>query len=127
MTPVPLPPAFLRLPIAHRALHDRTQGRIENAPASIRAAVQAGYGIEIDCTTPSSPPGTVVAARAVDVFGPGISAEMAYYETPAGARVFSAGALDFCSSVMTWPVWKLLDNLWEHMVADLPAPPPPPV
>jgi N,N-dimethylformamidase beta subunit-like protein len=89
--------------------------------------VVGGYGIEIDCTTPSSPAGTVVAARAVDVFGPGISAEMAYYETPAGARVFSAGALDFCSSVMTWPVWKLLDNLWEHMVSDLPAPPPPPV
>jgi hypothetical protein len=27
--------------------------------------------------------------------------------------------------VMTWPVWKLLENLWEHMVSDLPAPPPP--
>jgi glycerophosphoryl diester phosphodiesterase len=48
MTPVPLPAAFLRLPIAHRALHDRAQGRIENSPAAIKAAVAAGYGIEID-------------------------------------------------------------------------------
>lgn len=45
---VPLPPGFLRLPIAHRALHDRKVGRIENSPAAIRAAVEAGYGIEID-------------------------------------------------------------------------------
>lgn len=45
---VPLPPAFFRHPIAHRALHDRTQRRPENSPAAIRAAVAAGYGIEID-------------------------------------------------------------------------------
>lgn len=48
MTRVPLPASFLRLPIAHRALHDRTQGRIENSPLAIQAAVDAGYGIEID-------------------------------------------------------------------------------
>ena len=48
MTRVPLPEAFLRLPIAHRALHDRAAGRVENSPAAIRAAVAAGYGIEID-------------------------------------------------------------------------------
>jgi glycerophosphoryl diester phosphodiesterase len=48
MTPVPLPEAFLRLPLAHRALHDRGAGRVENAPAAIRAAIAAGYGIEID-------------------------------------------------------------------------------
>lgn len=45
---VPLPASFLRLPVAHRALHDRKAGRIENSPAAIRAAVEAGYGIEID-------------------------------------------------------------------------------
>lgn len=48
MTRVPLPPAFLRLPIAHRALHDRAQRRPENSPAAIRAAIAAGYAIEID-------------------------------------------------------------------------------
>ena len=48
MTRVPLPDSFLKLPIAHRALHDRARGRIENSPAAIRAAVEAGYAIEID-------------------------------------------------------------------------------
>jgi glycerophosphoryl diester phosphodiesterase len=48
MTRVPLPEAFLRLPIAHRALHDRAAGRVENSPTAVRAAVAAGYGIEID-------------------------------------------------------------------------------
>jgi glycerophosphoryl diester phosphodiesterase len=48
MTRVPLPEAFLRLPIAHRALHDRTVGRIENSLSAINAAVKAGYAIEID-------------------------------------------------------------------------------
>lgn len=45
---VPLPPAFLRQPIAHRALHDVAQGRPENSRAAIRAAIAAGYAIEID-------------------------------------------------------------------------------
>lgn len=45
---IPLPPAFLRLPIAHRALHNRAQGRIENSPSAIAAAIDAGYAIEID-------------------------------------------------------------------------------
>ncbi|MFC3084643.1 glycerophosphodiester phosphodiesterase family protein [Tabrizicola soli] len=48
MSRVPLPESFLRLPIAHRALHDRAAGRIENSPAAIRAAVAAGYAIEVD-------------------------------------------------------------------------------
>ncbi|TNF57682.1 MAG: phosphodiesterase [Rhodobacteraceae bacterium] len=43
-----LPEAFLRAPIAHRALHDIAAGRPENSRAAIRAAVAAGYGIEID-------------------------------------------------------------------------------
>ncbi len=43
-----LPAAFLKAPIAHRALHDLAAGRPENAPAAIEAACAAGYGIEID-------------------------------------------------------------------------------
>jgi glycerophosphoryl diester phosphodiesterase len=38
----------MRLPVAHRALHDRAAGRIENSPAAVAAAVAAGYAIEID-------------------------------------------------------------------------------
>lgn len=44
----PLPEAFLRAPIAHRALHDKAAGRPENSLAAIRAAIDKGYGIEID-------------------------------------------------------------------------------
>ena len=44
----PLPAAFLTRPIAHRALHDRAARRPENSRAAIRAAIAAGYGIEID-------------------------------------------------------------------------------
>jgi glycerophosphoryl diester phosphodiesterase len=43
-----LPDAFLKAPIAHRALHDMAAGRPENSPAAIEAACVAGYGIEID-------------------------------------------------------------------------------
>jgi glycerophosphoryl diester phosphodiesterase len=47
MTPS-LPAAFLTVPLAHRALHDDADGRPENSRAAIRAAIAAGYGIEID-------------------------------------------------------------------------------
>ncbi len=47
MTPS-LPHVFMGAPIAHRALHDIRQNRPENSRAAIRAAISAGYGIEID-------------------------------------------------------------------------------
>ena len=74
-----------------------------------------GYGIEIDATAPQSPPGTIVLASIPDLFGPGISAQMSYYETPAGAKVFAAGALDFGGSSTFWPVKRMLDNLWARL------------
>ena len=75
-----------------------------------------GYGIEIDATTPECPPSTYVIADIPDVFGPGLTAQMTYYETPAGARVFSAGALDFGGSIQFCPpVRQLLENLWVHL------------
>jgi glycerophosphoryl diester phosphodiesterase len=40
--------AFLSTPLAHRALHDVNHGRPENSRAAIKAAIAAGYGIEID-------------------------------------------------------------------------------
>lgn len=45
---VQLPVQFLSVPVAHRALHDVTDGRPENSRAAIRAAIDAGYAIEID-------------------------------------------------------------------------------
>ena len=43
-----LHPDFLTKPIAHRALHDIKDGRPENSRAAIKAAIAAGYAIEID-------------------------------------------------------------------------------
>ena len=44
----PLPSEFLAAPIAHRALHDASQGIPENSRAAVRRAMRAGYGIEVD-------------------------------------------------------------------------------
>jgi glycerophosphoryl diester phosphodiesterase len=43
-----LPPAFLTVPLAHRGLHDRAAGIVENSRAAAAAAIAAGYGIECD-------------------------------------------------------------------------------
>jgi hypothetical protein len=103
-------------------LFDKTG--LENG--SLLGETVGGYGIEIDAVTPDSPPGTTVLARIPDLFGPGVSGEMTYYETEAGARVFSAGALDFGGSATFWPVTRMLANLWSHMLESPPAVPAPP-
>jgi hypothetical protein len=74
-----------------------------------------GYGIEVDAMTPDSPPSTIVLAQIPDIFGPGITAQMTYYETPAGAKVFAAGALDFGGSATYSPMKRMLDNLWARL------------
>ncbi len=40
--------AFLKAPLAHRTLHDVRQGRLENSVSGAKAAMAAGYGLEID-------------------------------------------------------------------------------
>ena len=85
------------------------------APGSTFGEFVGGYGIEIDHVTPASPPGTIVLAQIPDLFGPGLTAEMSYYETPAGAKVFAAGALDFGGSASTWPVRRMLESLWDRL------------
>ena len=45
---IPLPDSFLTIPIAHRGLHDHAAGRPENSRAAFVAAIDAGYGIEMD-------------------------------------------------------------------------------
>jgi hypothetical protein len=78
------------------------------------------YGIEIDGTTALSPPGTEVLAEIPNALGvPGLTAQMAYYETPAGARVFSAGALNFGGQIALWPeATKLLENVWQRLTVE---------
>jgi glycerophosphoryl diester phosphodiesterase len=43
-----LPQTLRERPVAHRALHCAVAGRPENSRAAVAAAVEAGYGIEID-------------------------------------------------------------------------------
>jgi hypothetical protein len=73
------------------------------------------YGYEIDIRSPASPPGTVLLASIPDLMGPGRTAEMTYYETPRGAKVFAAGALNFAASVDDPVVARLLDNVWARL------------
>jgi hypothetical protein len=75
------------------------------------------YGIEIDATGPASPPGTIVLARIPDLLGPGKSAEMTYYETTEGAKVFDAGAINFAATATEQPVSTMLGNLWTRLAA----------
>lgn len=43
-----LPQAFYTTPIAHRGFHHRDAGRPENSFAAFQAAIDRGYGIELD-------------------------------------------------------------------------------
>ena len=73
------------------------------------------YGIEVDARTAQSPKGTEVLAQIPSIFGPGKSAEMTYYTTPRGAKVFSAGVMNFGGSAL-WPVVStLMSNLWTEL------------
>jgi glycerophosphoryl diester phosphodiesterase len=46
--PAPLDRAVFVRPIAHRGLHDRAKGRLENTAPAFRAAIDRGYGVECD-------------------------------------------------------------------------------
>ena len=73
------------------------------------------YGIEIDARSAASPPQTRLLATIPDLMGPGRSAEMTYYETPARAKVFAAGALNFAASIGDPVVARLVENLWARL------------
>jgi hypothetical protein len=40
---------------------------------------------------------------------------MTYYESPAGAKVFAAGVLNFAASVGNPAVSRLLENVWARL------------
>jgi hypothetical protein len=74
-------------------------------------------GVEIDQVAGASPHNVRVVAEIPHLFGPGMKAQMSYYETGRGARVFAAGAFHLTRSVTSDPVvWRLLSNLWKRMV-----------
>ena len=73
-----------------------------------------GYGIEIDARAPSSPPGTRVIAELPSIFGPGKTAQMTYYRTRAGAKVFAAGAMYF-EGPQSPATARMSRNLWVKL------------
>ncbi len=44
-----------------------------------------------------------VLAEIPDLLGPGLTAQMTYYETPGGAKVFAAGAFTLAGQVLSEP------------------------
>jgi hypothetical protein len=74
------------------------------------------YGIEIDARSESSPPGTVALAWIPNLIGEH-DAEMTYYETAAGARVFAAGVVNFAASITDPAVSRLVENVWAKLTA----------
>jgi hypothetical protein len=72
------------------------------------------FGIEIDARTRASPRGTVVLAEIPHLVG-GRSAQMTYYETPRGAKVFAFGAFTLGGVATQPPMRQLLENLWARL------------
>jgi hypothetical protein len=73
------------------------------------------YGIEIDARTAASPPQTELLADIPDLLGSGKTAEMTYYETAHGAKVFAAGALNFGASLADPVVARIVENVWDRL------------
>jgi N,N-dimethylformamidase beta subunit-like protein len=102
----------------------RSPWLVRSAPASrwLFAGVQLRNGrefssgnVEIDATASSSPPDIQVVAEIPDLLGPGLTAQMTYYETRNGAQVFAAGAFSLARNVPERPVQQLLANLWRRL------------
>jgi hypothetical protein len=77
--------------------------------------IAGSFGIEIDGRSAASPEGTEVLAEIPDEFGPGLTAQMTYYETPRGAKVFAAGTTNFGGAARQPVVGRLLGNLWTRL------------
>ncbi len=73
------------------------------------------FGIEIDSMTPESPKGTHVLAEIPNGLGSGSTAQMTYYETRSGAKVFSAGAFTLAGHANYEPIATILDNLLRRL------------
>jgi hypothetical protein len=72
-------------------------------------------GIEADHTTSASPRSTRIVAEIPNLFGPGMTADMTYYEKD-GAKVFAAGAFTLAGGTKNQPiVMQLLDNLFDRL------------
>jgi hypothetical protein len=76
-------------------------------------------GVEIDHLAASSPRGVQVLAEIPNLFGPGMTAQMSYYESGEGAKVFAAGAFYFTRLIHFDPVVsRIVSNLWARLATD---------
>jgi hypothetical protein len=77
------------------------------------------FGIEVDGRVQASPRNVQVLAVMGNAFGTGRPAEMTYYETGRGARVFAAGAFTLAGRQARRPqMAQVLSNLLEHLLED---------
>jgi N,N-dimethylformamidase beta subunit-like protein len=84
------------------------------ASSGLQAGSRLGNGgIEVDATTSSSPPTVKVLAELP--WRHGKKGQMTFYETPAGAKVFAAGAFTLAGSIGKPDVGRLLENLWTRL------------
>jgi hypothetical protein len=86
-------------------------------------------GIEIDKRAAASPSGLRVIAQIPNLYGPGLTAQMTYYKTAAGAKVFAAGGFGLVESILEpdkalpdpaaardeAASRRLLENLWAAL------------
>jgi hypothetical protein len=107
--------------------HHKAPWIIRNTPAGrwlfagtgLHPGSDLGEGsVEIDRTFPASPKNVQVLAEIPNLFGPGFTAQMTYYDTPAGARVFAAGAFRLLQEPLSPQISRLLHNLWLHLAND---------
>jgi hypothetical protein len=68
-------------------------------------------GIEADAVAAASPKNVQVLGEIRDLFGDGRNAQMSYYTTPGGAKVFAAGAFTLACSIWQPPVSRVVTNL----------------
>ncbi|MGN6430360.1 MAG: N,N-dimethylformamidase beta subunit family domain-containing protein [Gaiellaceae bacterium] len=71
-------------------------------------------GIEADRMTSASPRSTHVVAEIPNLYGPGMTAQMTYYEK-GGAKVFAAGAFTLAGAIGQPKVARLMDNLFDRL------------
>jgi len=77
------------------------------------------WGIEIDHADESSPPEVQVLAKMPELYGPGFTAQMTYYETETGAQVFAAGAFSIAGQIGKAHVSRVVANLWLRLAGPI--------
>jgi hypothetical protein len=90
---------------------------LEGTDLTVGAQFSSG-GIEADEIVSDSPKNVRLIAQLPNLFGNGHNADMTYYQTNAGAKVYAAGAFTIAGSVWEPHVRELTANLWKHLSED---------